>query len=84
MNIQGAVEIAYRRAVAAADDPVAMKTAIVEHIRAHVGPVQAATGFGVDEIIDPAATERPSDALALAPARHGTGLGRRTRGGSPI
>lgn len=56
MNVDGAIEVAFGRKIAAADDPDAER----EHIRgffdSQVGFRQAAGGFGVDMIVAPSDT----------------------------
>ena len=56
MNIEGAVDVAFRKVYEAEPDPVAARQEIIDLFRARVGPLEAAGGFGVDDIIDPADT----------------------------
>jgi propionyl-CoA carboxylase beta chain len=74
MQIEGAVDVAHRREVAAAEDPEAKREELIAAYRAQVGPLQAAAGFGVDEIVDPRDTRfRIIDALqTCAPRRRST------------
>jgi acetyl-CoA carboxylase carboxyltransferase component len=59
MGPQGAVEIVYRKEIAAATDPVARKAELVdEYIERFANPYQAAERGYVDDIIDPAETRR--------------------------
>jgi acetyl-CoA carboxylase carboxyltransferase component len=53
MQIEGAVDVVYRREVTQAEDPAAKRQELIDGFRAQVGPVQAASGFGVDDIVDP-------------------------------
>jgi methylmalonyl-CoA decarboxylase subunit alpha len=66
-------------------DPAAARQAIVDLFRSRVGPLQAAAGFGVDDVIDPADTRAVLiDTLDQLPRRRADGIGTRTRGISPI
>ena len=66
MGPPGAVEILYRRELAAADDPVARKAELLdEYTETYVNPYGAAERGYVDDVIDPADT-RPCCANALA------------------
>ncbi len=57
MGPQGAVEIAYRREIEAADDPAARKAELVEeYTDRFANPYQAAERGYVDDVIDPAET----------------------------
>jgi acetyl-CoA carboxylase carboxyltransferase component len=85
MNIEGAVEVAFRKVYEAAPDPARRRQEIIDLFRARVGPLEAAAGFGVDDIIDPADTRSVLiDALRTVPPRRADGLSARTRGISPI
>ena len=85
MNIDGAVDIAYRKVIAAAPDPAQMRAEIIAYYRTQIGPLEAAAGFGIDDVIDPADTRRVlAGALAIAPLRRPAGIGLRTRGISPV
>jgi propionyl-CoA carboxylase beta chain len=70
MNLEGSVDVAYRRKIVNADDPVAMREQLLQQTRDRIGVYQGAGGFGVDEIIHPLATrDLIRDTLASAPAR---------------
>ncbi|ASW55643.1 hypothetical protein CIK06_17835 [Plantactinospora sp. KBS50] len=70
MQIEGAVDIVHRREIDAAEDPEARRAEIIAEYRARVGPVQAAGGFGVDELIDPRDTRgRLIEAMSRARER---------------
>jgi acetyl-CoA carboxylase carboxyltransferase component len=59
MGPQGAVEIVYRKELAAADDPVAKRTELVdEYTERFCNPYVAAERGFVDDVIDPAETRR--------------------------
>lgn len=71
MSIEGAVDIAYRREIAAADDPEKHRQTLIEGFEQQVTAERAAEGFGVDEVIDPRQTRAVlADALATLPRRH--------------
>jgi acetyl-CoA carboxylase carboxyltransferase component len=57
MGPQGAVEIIYRKELAAADDPVARRAELVEdYTERFANPYQAAERGFIDDVIDPADT----------------------------
>lgn len=56
MPIEGAVDIAYRKEVAAAEDPAARRQELIDGFRARITPVAAAAGFGIDDVVRPSAT----------------------------
>lgn len=76
MPIESAVDIAYRRDIAAADDPEQRRTEVIASLREAVDPVRAAQGFGIDDVVFPSQTRALlADALARS-ASNGSG-GRR-------
>lgn len=56
MPVDAAVELVFRREIAAADDPDAAKQRLVEIHRAKLGAVRAAEGFAVDAVVRPSQT----------------------------
>jgi propionyl-CoA carboxylase beta chain/acetyl-CoA/propionyl-CoA carboxylase carboxyl transferase subunit len=56
MGIEGAVDVIFRRQIEAADDPTAHRDEMIERFYAKSTPLRAASGFGVDDVIDPAQT----------------------------
>jgi propionyl-CoA carboxylase beta chain/acetyl-CoA/propionyl-CoA carboxylase carboxyl transferase subunit len=56
MGIEGAVDIVFRREVEAAEDPEAHRAELIERFYAKSTPLRAASGFGIDDVIDPAKT----------------------------
>ena len=56
MNVETAVSVAYKRQLAKADDPEAERHRIEQDIRGRLGPVRAAEGFGIDDVILPEQT----------------------------
>ena len=69
MGPQGAVEIIHRRELEQADDPEALRTALVaDYAERHANPWVAAERGYVDDVIDPAET-RPSLVRGLAMLR---------------
>jgi len=70
MSIEGSVDVAYRKQIEAASDPVGHRRELIDAIRANVSPRKAAEGFGLDDIIDPADTRRLIiETLSYAPRR---------------
>ena len=58
LPIEGSVEAGYRRVIAAAPDPDAMRKEIEDRMRAGASTWKTAEAFGVEEMIDPAETRR--------------------------
>ncbi len=58
LPIEGGVEAAYKRDIAAAADPDAFRRALEEKLGAMRSPFRTAETFGVEEIIDPRDTRR--------------------------
>jgi len=56
--IEGGVEAAYRREIAAADDPAQRREEIEAGLRSMRSVFRTAESFGVEEIIDPRETRR--------------------------
>jgi acetyl-CoA carboxylase carboxyltransferase component len=56
MGIEGAVDVVFRRDVESAEDPSAMREELIQRFYAKSTPLRAASGFGVDDVIDPAET----------------------------
>ena len=57
MGPQGAVEVLYRRELAEAGDPIALRTELVdEYVERYANPYNAAERGYVDDVIDPALT----------------------------
>ncbi len=70
MSIEGAIDVAFRKEYMADSDPQARRQEMIETTRAQTGELQAAEGFGVDDIIDPRATRRRLiDVLEQTPPR---------------
>jgi acetyl/propionyl-CoA carboxylase alpha subunit/acetyl-CoA carboxylase carboxyltransferase component len=85
MSIEGSVDVAYRKQFVDAPDPTARRREIVESIRARVSAVQAAEGFGIDDVIEPGETRtRLIDTFAQAPARRESGMPPKFRSIPPI
>ncbi|WP_161632179.1 acyl-CoA carboxylase subunit beta [Nakamurella lactea] len=85
MSVEGSVDVAYRKDYQRAADPDARRAELIEQIRAQVGPLQAAAGFGVDDVIDPAETRaRIVEVLDRAPTRRRLPMPPKVRGISPI
>jgi acetyl-CoA carboxylase carboxyltransferase component len=85
MSIEGAVDIAYRKDYEAAEDPEAARLAMIEEIRARTGAIDAASNFGIDDVIDPRDTRRHLiETFESCPARRADRNPRRVRPISPI
>jgi len=70
MSVEGSVDVAYRQDYERAVDPDARRQALISRIRDRIGPLQAAEGFGIDDVIDPRTTRaRLIEVLERAPAR---------------
>ena len=68
MSIEGSVDVAYRKKFVDAPDPVVRRQELIDGIRAQVSAIQAAEGFGIDDVIDPAQTRAQLiDVLSQAP-----------------
>ena len=82
LPVEGGVAAAFRREIAAADDPKAREKELEDELRAYTSPFRTAEALGVEEVIDPRET-RPllCDYIALAEQRLKIGLGPRARAG---
>ena len=70
MSIEGAIDVAFKRDVESADDPIARRAELIAETRSRIGPAQAAAGFGIDDVIDPKETRQTLiQAFARLPAR---------------
>jgi acetyl-CoA carboxylase carboxyltransferase component len=58
MPIEGGVEAAYHRQIAAAPDPAGMRKEIEDRMRTEASTWKTAEAFGLEEMIDPAETRR--------------------------
>jgi propionyl-CoA carboxylase beta chain len=75
MSIEGSVDVALRRDYAAAPDPAARRTELIQEMRDRINSERAAGGFGIDDVIDPADTRRLLiQTLAHTRARRATSL----------
>ncbi|MGE4335013.1 MAG: acyl-CoA carboxylase subunit beta [Pigmentiphaga sp.] len=70
MNIEGAVNIAFGKELAAAADPDAERAARIAKVRERTDVLRAAEGFGIDDVIEPHETRALLvETFARAPAR---------------
>ena len=53
MSVEGAVDVAYAKQVAAAADPAARRAELIARFRQQLGALHAAAHFGIDDVIDP-------------------------------
>jgi acetyl-CoA carboxylase carboxyltransferase component len=58
LPIEGGVAVAYRREIAAAEDPAALRAELEEQFAARRTPFPRAEGFSVNDLIDPRQTRR--------------------------
>lgn len=58
MNIEGAVDVAYRADYLAAPDPTARRDELIGVFRAQRGALRGAEAFGIDDVVDPRDTRR--------------------------
>jgi propionyl-CoA carboxylase beta chain len=85
MSVEGSVDVAYRKQYEAAEDPQAKRQEIIDAIRDNISVLDAAAGFGIDDIIDPRDTRRVLiEILERAPARRDNRLPPRYRSIVPI
>ena len=85
MSVEGSVDVAYRKKFVDAPDPAARRQEIIDGIRAQVSALQAAEGFGVDDVIDPATTRKHLiDLLAQAPVRRPSTMPPKVRSINPV
>ncbi|WP_095889030.1 acyl-CoA carboxylase subunit beta [Rhodococcus sp. ACPA4] len=84
-SIDGALDIAYRRQIAEAADPVAERTELFSSFQRHISPLAAGRGFGVDDVV-PASRTRALlvDALSRKPVRHPSRAPHKSHSISPI
>ncbi|UHQ96314.1 acyl-CoA carboxylase subunit beta [Natrinema halophilum] len=85
MGIDGAVDVAYRREIEAADDPKQKRQEIIDKFTDRTGPVRAAEHFGVDKVLDPRETRKVvSRVLARSSSRNPDGWPSKKHGVTPI
>ena len=86
MSVEGAVDVAYAKQVAASPDPQRAREALIQQIRERLGSLHAAEHFGIDDVIDP----RDTRAALIATLercqlrKHGRQRSPRQHGISPI
>lgn len=70
-SVEGALDIAFRREIEAAEDPAAHRQRLHDGFAAHISPLAAARGFGIDDVIRPSTTRKLLiDKLSRLPIRH--------------
>ncbi|MEH6589872.1 MAG: carboxyl transferase domain-containing protein [Halioglobus sp.] len=85
MSIEGAVDVAYRKKYQSADDPERARQQMIDEIKAQTGALNAAEGFGIDDVIDPGSTRQVLiETLAACPDRHPDRSPPRRRSISPV
>ncbi|GAB3377569.1 hypothetical protein NCG89_13800 [Spongiibacter taiwanensis] len=68
MNVETAINVAYKRQIASAAEPDKARADITAKVRKNLGPLRAASGFGIDDVISP---EQTRDYLLQAMNRSG-------------
>ncbi|MCC6000065.1 MAG: methylmalonyl-CoA carboxyltransferase [Pararhodobacter sp.] len=58
MSVEGAVDVAYRKAIDSAADPAAHRNALIDRFRSQLGSLRAVEAYGIDDVIDPRDTRR--------------------------
>ena len=85
MSIEGSVDVAYRKDYESAADPQARRQKIIDDMRANISVLDAAGGFGIDDVVDPATTRKYLiDAIDRAPARRDIAMPPKFRSIVPI
>lgn len=85
MSIEGAVDVAYRKQYQNADDPDAARQKMIDDIKDQTGALDAASAFGLDDIIDPRHTRQLLiETFNSCPPRKPSRAGPRKRSISPI
>lgn len=85
MSVEGSVDVAYRKIYEADSDPQAKRAALIAEVRSRIDPVQAAEGFGIDDLIEPQETRgRLLDLLERIPARRQLSLPPKFRAIPPV
>jgi acetyl-CoA carboxylase carboxyltransferase component len=70
MSIEGAVDVAYRKDVEAANDSTARRAELIAEFRSRIHALRGAEAFGIDDVIDPPLTRSAlAAALARSPVR---------------
>ena len=84
LPLEGGIEAAYKRELAAAADPAALKKEIEARLNVFRSPFRTAESFSIEEIVDPRDT-RPllTDWISLAYENEATRLGLKARGMRP-
>ena len=85
MGIEGAVDIAYRREIEAADDPEQKREELIQKFINRTGAIRAVEHFGVDAAIDPRDTrEWLVQALAYSRSKYSKGWPPKKHSVNPI
>jgi propionyl-CoA carboxylase beta chain len=85
MAVEGAVDVAYRRDIEAAEDSDARRSELIDGFRSGINAFAAAQGFGIDDVVLPSETRSALvHYLGRAPARHSKTVPFRHHGISPI
>jgi acetyl-CoA carboxylase carboxyltransferase component len=86
MSVEGAVDVAYAKQVAASPDPQRARDTLIRQIRERLGSLHAAEHFGIDDVIDPRETRTALIATLerCQPRKHGRRRSPRHHGISPV
>ena len=82
LPFEGGVAAAFRREIAAAEDPKVREQELEAELRAYASPFRTAEAMGIEEIIDPRDTRSIlCEHIALTEERLRIGLGPRAKAG---
>ena len=86
MSVEGAVDVAYAKQVAASPNPERARAELIQKIRERLGSLHAAEHFGIDDVIDPLETRAALVATLerCQPRKHGRQRSPRHHGISPV
>lgn len=85
MSVEGAVDVAYRRDIAAAAEPAVRRNELIDEARGQIDAFYGARGFGLDDVVEPRETRfLLIRAMRRAPARHRSKAPAKRHGISPI
>ncbi|MFU8866077.1 MAG: carboxyl transferase domain-containing protein [Rhodobacterales bacterium] len=85
MSVEGSVDVLWKKSIDAAPNSTARRNELINGIRARIGPLQAAEGFGIDDLVTPQETRaRIVDVLLRSQPRKNRQMPPKFRAISPI